>query len=376
MLVCVMIIGLMSGCSMKKDELPVKFNLEKTINVKKDDGALYATHTVQNGELLLSLNYFDDTMVTEIYTKELLLLNIETEVIELVKSFDTPIRVWDFVKVKDGYIYSTITTSNLEDANGNPLYEYQVLEVLNNKEKIIESGYYVEVMKTPSFHSIEGVIYFLTESFEYVDNEPVKQDVVLHRYEDSNLSKPVVFLNAVTNYYLGERSEKLLKIELSKGLNSVGFVTHVLDDKTSKVYVVDAKGEVFVEDVEATATDLLLFDDLGVYQTIDLSESLSVLSINHYDLKTDKLVNKMTYAEGMARIVPFGDYLNGLVTGRFDPALAEYSGGALTVQLIDYDLLQNESSVYVYGLDEDRIVLAQLVSNNEVLVSVVKVDRN
>lgn len=361
---------------MKKDVLPVKFNLEKTIDVKKDDGALYATHTVQNGELLLSLNYFDDTMVTEIYTKELLLLNIETEVIELVKSFDTPIRVWDFVKVKDGYIYSTITTSNLEDANGNPLYEYQVLEVLNNKEKIIESGYYVKVMKTPSFHSIEGVIYFLTESFEYVDNEPVKQDVVLHRYEDSNLSKPVVFSNAVTNYYLGERSEKLLKIELSKGLNSVGFVTHVLDDKTSKVYVVDAKGEVFVEDVEATATDLLLFDDLGVYQTIDLSESLSVLSINHYDLKTDKLVNKMTYAEGMARIVPFGDYLNGLVTGRFDPALAEYSGGALTVQLIDYDLLQNESSVYVYGLDEDRIVLAQLVSNNEVLVSVVKVDRN
>ena len=69
-----MIIGLMSGCSMKKDVLPVKFNLEKTIDVKKDDGALYATHTVQNGELLLSLNYFDDTMVTEIYTKELLLL--------------------------------------------------------------------------------------------------------------------------------------------------------------------------------------------------------------------------------------------------------------------------------------------------------------
>src|SRR5690554_329716 len=151
----IIITVLMVGCSFveKENTMNYTFELNQVFNVKDSDleqvRTRYSTHAVQNGKLLVSRNELNHEFVTDLITRELLLVDLNTQQIDSLLEFDREIRIWDYVLIENGFLYSTVELANF-DHSQNHFLKFKVIENIDGKERVLDEGNCVDTFKSPS----------------------------------------------------------------------------------------------------------------------------------------------------------------------------------------------------------------------------------
>lgn len=370
---------IITGCtsSEKETKIDYQFELNTVFGIEKSDSEQtrsdYSTHAVQNKKLLVSRNELNHAFTTELVTKELFLIDIDTQEIESLMEFDTEIRVWDYVLIEGGFLYSTVE-STYYDHLQNGLLKFKVIENINGEERVLDEGTSFDYFKSPSFHFIDNVIYYAMESFRYVDNKPEAMLVDLVRYENGVNEHIISIENALDEFYYADHgAEKFYTMELSKGQSSVGFASHILGEDQSNVYVIDGSGTFEKKLVEGTVTDLLLFENRTVYELIELTEQYKVVSVDYYDLKNNKKLLLPEIDDNFGRIVVIDENTLGFVGQGSYPYLVRSDKDGLHIHKVVVDGVNHSDLPFIYPIDKDRILLAQFPEEMPLKLSIIDV---
>lgn len=374
----IVIMFLLSGCSTSQGgDIGFDFYLEKKINISNKNiernDLSYSTHGLQNNKLLFSSNFDEEGSLTTLMTKELFLVDVDTEEVEILRTFDEKTRVWDYVLSRDGFIYSTIE-EGYSDPSGVDLLKFSVIESISGHENIIASGYIAETFKTPSFHYINDKIYFLIEEFIIENGTTIGQKILLYQYYNKTISSMIEIENKVENYYLLENSERLLSTELSKGYNSLGFVTHKLDEFNSKVYTMNSKETIDVDVLNKQVTNIMLLGERGLFQTINLADNNEIIDIHYFDIKSGEKMITIPEEEDGGRIVAFSEDVLGYIDmGGYVNLLSTDKGDVdYKITKVYFPEYKPDNTSFVYGLNASKFVIVQFPKGNFASISVVK----
>src|SRR5690554_2135256 len=137
----------------KENTMNYTFELNEVFGIEKSDleqkPARYSTHAVQDEKLLISRNELDHEFVTELITRELLLVDLETQQIDSLLELDREIRIWDYVLIENGFLYSTVELAKF-DHSQNQFLKFKVIENIDGKERVLDEGNCVDTFKSPS----------------------------------------------------------------------------------------------------------------------------------------------------------------------------------------------------------------------------------
>lgn len=373
------ILVLLVACSSIENDnnITYTFELNEVFGIEKADPEQkkfhYSTHAVQDEKLLVSRNELNHEVVTELITKELLLVDLNTRKIDLLLKPDREMRIWDYVLIEDGFLYSTIENA-FYDHFQNEILKFKVIEHIDGKERILDEGNSLNPFKTPSFHFIDDVIYYGMESIQYIDNVPRKMAIDLVRYEKGSKDNIISIENIIDqSYYVAADSEVLLKTELNKGKNSLGFVTHILEEKQSNVYVVDAAGEYTRKTVEGIVTDLMLFENRTVYQLINLTEDEEIESVVHYDLKNNKKLLIPGIDDVIGRVVAIDQNTLGFIGQDFYPYLANSDRKDVRIHKVDFNGFGHFDLSFIYPVDSEKLLLVQFTDEMPLKLSIIDI---
>ena len=366
------------GCSSveKKSDTTLGFELDTVFGIKKDETEQiridYSTHMVQDGKLLASKNETNLDYATEIVTKELFLVDLNTQEQLLLKQFDHDIRVWDYVLIEDGFLYSTVEFIYYDHTQTSVL-EFKVIENIAGVEKVLDKGTIFNPFTTPSFHFIDNVIYYGMQAIQYVDNAPTSMLIDIVRYENGKKENIFSIENSMTStYYMDHGTEKLLTTELSKGDSSIGFFTHILGENQSNVYIADKTGAYTKTTVEGLVTDLMVFENRTIYQLITLTENEEVESVDYFDLKNSKPITWEGYNDLVGRVVSMDENTLGFI-GEGDPYLIHSDKKALKVYKVDYDEFNDAELPFIYPVGPDKLLIVQYPDEFPLQLSLIKI---
>ena len=366
------------GCSSveKKSDTTLGFELDTVFGIKKDETEQirsdYSTHMVQDGKLLASKNETNLDYATEIVTKELFLVDLNTQEQLLLKQFDHDIRVWDYVLIEDGFLYSTVEFIYYDHTQTSVL-EFKVIENIAGVEKVLDKGTIFNPFTTPSFHFIDNVIYYGMQAIQYVDNAPTSMLIDIVRYENGKKENIFSIENSMTStYYMDHGTEKLLTTELSKGDSSIGFFTHILGENQSNVYIADKTGAYTKTTVEGLVTDLMVFENRTIYQLITLTENEEVESVDYFDLKNSKPITWEGYNDRVGRVVSMDENTLGFI-GEGDPYLIHSDKKALKVYKVDYDEFNDAELPFIYPVGPDKLLIVQYPDEFPLQLSLIKI---
>lgn len=366
------------GCSSvkKKSDTTLGFELDTVFGIKKDETEQirsdYSTHMVQDGKLLASKNETNLDYATEIVTKELFLVDLNTQEQLLLKQFDHDIRVWDYVLIEDGFLYSTVEFIYYDHTQTSVL-EFKVIENIAGVEKVLDKGTIFNPFTTPSFHFIDNVIYYGMQAIQYVDNAPTSMLIDIVRYENGKKENIFSIENSMTStYYMDHGTEKLLTTELSKGDSSIGFFTHILGENQSNVYIADKTGAYTKTTVEGLVTDLMVFENRTIYQLITLTENEEVESVDYFDLKNSKPITWEGYNDFVGRVVSMDENTLGFI-GEGDPYLIHSDKKALKVYKVDYDEFNDAELPFIYPVGPDKLLIVQYPDEFPLQLSLIKI---
>lgn len=366
------------GCSSveKKSDTTLGFELDTVFGIKKDETEQirsdYSTHMVQDGKLLASKNETNLDYATEIVTKELFLVDLNTQEQLLLKQFDHDIRVWDYVLIEDGFLYSTVEFIYYDHTQTSVL-EFKVIENIAGVEKVLDKGTIFNPFTTPSFHFIDNVIYYGMQAIQYVDNAPTNMLIDIVRYENGKKENIFSIENSMTStYYMDHGTEKLLTTELSKGDSSIGFFTHILGENQSNVYIADKTGAYTKTTVEGLVTDLMVFENRTIYQLITLTENEEVESVDYFDLKNSKPITWEGYNDLVGRVVSMDENTLGFI-GEGDPYLIHSDKKALKVYKVDYDEFNDAELPFIYPVGPDKLLIVQYPDEFPLQLSLIKI---
>ena len=368
---------LLVGCSSSKSEnsIAYTFELNEVFGIEKSDleekPARYSTHAVQNGKLLVSRNELNHEFVTDLITRELLLVDLKTQHIDSLLELDKEIRIWDYVLIENGFLYSTVELANF-DHSQNQFLKFKVIENIDGKERVLDEGNCVDPFKTPSFHYVKDVVFYMKESIESIDNIQRKINSELVRYNKGSKNNVISIENIVDeSNYIEKDSEVLYSTELVKGAKGVGFITHFPSEESSNVYVVDSEGDYTKKKVEGTVTDLMLFENRTVYQLVNLTENQEIESVKHYDLKNDKALMTPSIDDTVGRVVVIDQNTNAFIGRDNYPYLISSNKKDLQVQKIEVEGFNRFDLPFIYSFDSNKLLLVQFPEDMSLKLSII-----
>ena len=367
----------MVGCSFveKENTMNYTFELDEVFGIEKSDleqkPARYSTHAVQDEKLLISRNELDHEFVTELITRELLLVDLNTQQIDSLLEFDREIRIWDYVLIENGFLYSTVEYAYFDHFQ-NQILKFKVIENIDGKERILDEGSFLHPFKVPSFHYVGDVIFYMMESIQYIDNVPRKTYTELIRYEKGSKENIISIENTMSeSYYVESGSERLFSTELVKAKNGVGFVTHIPSEESSNVYVVNSDGDYTKKKVEGTVTDLMLFENRTVYQLINLTESEEIESVKHFDLRNDKELLTPSIDDVMGRVVVIDQNAIAFIGQDYYPYLVNSNEKDLQIQKIEVEGFNHFDLPFIYSIGPKKLLLAQFMEEMPLKLSII-----
>lgn len=373
----IIITVLMVGCSFveKENTMNYTFELNQVFNVKDSDleqvRTRYSTHAVQNGKLLVSRNELNHEFVTDLITRELLLVDLKTQHIDSLLELDKEIRIWDYVLIENGFLYSTVELANF-DHSQNHFLKFKVIENINGKERVLDEGNCVDPFKTPSFHYVKDVVFYMKESIESIDNIQIKINSELVRYNKGSKNNVISIENIVDeSNYIEKGSEVLYSTELVKGAKGVGFITHFPSEESSNVYVVDSEGVYTKKAVNGRVSDLLLFENRTVYQLVNLTENQEIESVKHYDLKNDKALMTPSIDDTVGRVVVIDQNTNAFIGRDNYPYLISSNKKDLQVQKIEVEGFNRFDLPFIYSFDSNKLLLVQFPEDMSLKLSII-----
>ena len=368
---------LLVGCSSSKSEnsIAYTFELNEVFGIEKSDleekPARYSTHAVQDEKLLISRNELDHEFATELITRELLLVDLKTQHIDSLLELDKEIRIWDYVLIENGFLYSTVEYAYFDDFQ-NQVLKFKVIENIDGKERILDEGSILHPFKVPSFHYVGDVIFYMMESIQFIDNVPRKTYTELIRYEKGSKENIISIENTMSeSYYVESGSEMLFSTELVKAKNGVGFVTHIASEESSNVYVVNSDGDYTKKKVEGTVTDLMLFENRTVYQLVNLTEYEEIESVKHFDLKNDKELLTPSIDDVMGRVEAIDQNTIAFIGQDFYPYLVNSNKKGLHIQKIEIEGFNHSNLPFIYSLGSNKLLLAQFMEEMPLKLSII-----